>query len=61
MAASLKIGDQFISNYLYPLFNSKNDSEMQAQMLWISFFYTLSVIISMAIFPAPYGMIDGLT
>lgn len=49
------IGDAFIENYLHPLFNAENDSQMFTQMLWISFFYTLSVIFSMALFPAPYG------
>lgn len=55
MAATPSAGDSFIQNVLHPLFSSKNDSEMFTQMVWISFFYTLSVIISMAIFPAPYG------
>lgn len=51
------IGDSFIEKYLHPLFSAENDSQMFTQMLWISFFYTLSVILSMAVFPAPYGEI----
>lgn len=53
----LNWGDKFITDYLHPIFSAKNDSEMFTQMVWISFFYTLSVIISMAVFPAPYGKI----
>ena len=49
------LGDQFITTYLHPLFGAENDSKMFSQMVWISFFYTLSVAVSMAIFPAPYG------
>lgn len=49
------VGDFFIETYLHPLFSAENDSQMFTQMLWISFFYTLSVIFSMALFPAPYG------
>ncbi len=48
-------GDHFITSYLHPLFGANNDSEMFSQMVWISFFYTLSVAVSMALFPAPYG------
>jgi len=55
MTQSIMPGDQFITNYIYPLFSSSSDAEMLTQMVWISFFYTLSVIVSMAIFPAPYG------
>ena len=50
------LGDQFITTYLHPLFGAENDSKMFSQMVWISFFYTLSVAVSMAIFPAPYGL-----
>lgn len=48
--------DRFITDYIHPFFSAKNDSEMFNQMVWISFFYTLSVFFSMAMFPAPYGM-----
>ena len=48
-------GDYFISNYLHPLFYSKNDEEMLSQMVWIFFLCTLSVVVIMLIFPAPYG------
>ena len=48
-------GDRFISNYLYPLFGANNDTEMISQMVWISFLYTLSTVITMIVLPAPYG------
>jgi len=53
-------GDQLITSYLHPLFGANNDSEMFSQMVWISFFYTLSVAFSMALFPAPYGKYSNL-
>ncbi|KZS20821.1 Uncharacterized protein APZ42_012479 [Daphnia magna] len=49
------LGNHFINGYLHPLFGASNDSEMFTQMVWISFFYILSVAASMAMFPAPYG------
>jgi hypothetical protein len=53
-------GDDFTTSYLHPLFGANNDSEMFSQMVWISFFYTLSVAVSMALFPAPYGKFSNL-
>jgi len=53
-------GDEFIVNYIQPLFGAKNDSGMFDQMVWISFLYTLTVTCSMALFPAPYGEISLL-
>ncbi len=55
MSSKTLAGDKFIVDYLYPLFGAKNDSEMFSQMVWISFLYTLSVIFTMYILPAPYG------
>ena len=49
------VGDLFISRYIYPLFSAKNDAEMLSQMVWIGIFYTLTVIVSMLVLPAPYG------
>ena len=50
-----KAGDEFIINHVHQLFRAKNDSEMFSQMVWISFLYTLTVLVSMLFFPAPYG------
>ena len=55
MSSKTLPGDEFISNYLHPIFGAANDSEMFSQMIWISFFYTLSVIATMMVLPAPYG------
>lgn len=55
MSGKTLLGDWFITDYVHPFFNAKNDAEMFTQMVWISFFYTLSVVFSMALFPAPYG------
>ena len=55
MPGKTYLGERLINNYLHPFFSAKNDSEMFTQMVWISFFYTLSVAFSMALFPAPYG------
>ncbi|EFX82925.1 hypothetical protein DAPPUDRAFT_315933 [Daphnia pulex] len=55
MSSKTLAADKFIVDYLHPLFGAKNDSEMFSQMVWISFLYTLSVIFTMYILPAPYG------
>ena len=60
MSAVKYVGDEFISQYIYPFFSAKDDAEMLTQMVWIGFFYTLSVIFSMLVFPAPYGMLYNL-
>lgn len=57
MTSAKYAGDEFISRYIYPLLSAKDDTEMLTQMVWIGFFYTLSVIFSMLVFPAPYGII----
>jgi len=54
MAAVKHAGDHFIYRYIYPLFNAKNETEVLTRMVWISFFYTKSVILIMLIIPAPY-------
>ena len=48
-------GDRFIVDYIFPIFSARNASDMFHQMIWISIFYTLSVLVSMLLFPAPYG------
>ena len=42
-------------HYICPLFNAKNENEVLTRIVWISFFYTISVILIMLIIPAPYG------
>ncbi|KZS20825.1 Uncharacterized protein APZ42_012481 [Daphnia magna] len=55
MAIETYSGDKFIIDYIHPLFRTSNDSEMLTNMVWIFFFYTLSVVATMAVLPAPYG------
>lgn len=55
MLINPKFGDEFIINYIHPIFGAKSDSDMFDKMVWIAFLYTLTVTVSMSLFPAPYG------
>lgn len=49
------MGDEWIVNYVYPLLGAQDADAMFTRMLLISIIYTASVLISMLLFPAPYG------